>query len=75
MPNLRVQNAAAYLGLSKSNLDKMRCYGGGPKYFKVGRSVIYSTDALDAWLAMRSRDSTWSAGNDNQTTYAARKVA
>ena len=34
-------------------LDKLRCYGGGPAYAKLGASVIYSTDDLDEWIAAR----------------------
>jgi predicted DNA-binding transcriptional regulator AlpA len=56
MKNLRVSQAAAYLGISKSLLDKLRCYGGGPIYAKLGASVIYSTDDLDAWLCSKRVD-------------------
>jgi len=64
MPNIRVIEAARYVGLSKSSLDKMRMGSDGPAYFKVGRAVIYSTDDLDAWLEAKRRTSTWAA-NDN----------
>jgi len=30
LKNIRVKEAAAYVGLSKSSLDKLRCFGGGP---------------------------------------------
>ncbi|RWB65391.1 helix-turn-helix domain-containing protein [Mesorhizobium sp.] len=60
MANIRVRQAAEYVGLSKSNLDKMRCYGGGPAYIKLGNSVIYRTEDLDLWLASNRR-----ASNDN----------
>lgn len=49
MANVRVQEAAEHLGVSKSFLDKARIYGGGPDFMKFGKSVVYSTDALDAW--------------------------
>lgn len=68
MANLRVKQAAEYCGLSKSYLDKARCYGGGPAYMKLGASVIYSTADLDAWLAA-SRE----VANDDH--YAARRAA
>jgi predicted DNA-binding transcriptional regulator AlpA len=48
--NIRTQDAADYLGISKSLLDKLRCYSGGPSYTKLGRAVIYNTADLDAWL-------------------------
>ena len=51
MANFRVRQAASYLGLSKSFLDKARIYGGGPAFAKFGTAVVYSTDDLDAWMA------------------------
>ncbi|TIV73081.1 MAG: helix-turn-helix domain-containing protein [Mesorhizobium sp.] len=60
MANVRVRQAAEYVGLSKSLLDKLRCYGGGPDFVKLGASVIYRTEDLDAWVAGNRR-----AGNDN----------
>ncbi len=64
MPNIRVAEAAKYVGLSKSSLDKLRMGDDGPAFFKVGRAVIYATGDLDAWLKSKQRTSTWSA-NDN----------
>ncbi|MFC6486942.1 helix-turn-helix transcriptional regulator [Nitratireductor sp. GCM10026969] len=66
--NIRVKEAATYLGLSKSTLDKLRCFGGGPRYFKLGRAVVYSTDDLDAWMSDRICTDTWATANDNQQT-------
>jgi predicted DNA-binding transcriptional regulator AlpA len=63
MQNLKVAEAAKHLRLSKSTLDKLRCHGGGPTYFKLGRAVVYSLGDLDSWMASRRREST--AGNDN----------
>lgn len=65
MKNIRVKEAAEHVGLSKSSLDKLRCFGGGPRYFKLGRSVVYAVADLDAWMADRARTSTW-GDNDNQ---------
>lgn len=56
MKNLRVPQAADYLGISKSLLDKLRCYGGGPAYAKLGASVIYSIDDLDRWISSKRVD-------------------
>lgn len=64
MPNIRVKEAADYVGLSKSSLDKLRMGEDGPAYFKLGRAVVYSTDELDGWLESKRRSSTWA--NDNQ---------
>ncbi len=41
--------AAAYLGVSPSHLCKLRCYGGGPRYAKIGRRVNYAIPDLDTW--------------------------
>ncbi len=69
MANLRVPQAAEYVGLSKSYLDKARCFGTGPAFAKLGATVIYSTDDLDAWVAANRR----APANDNQR--AARAAA
>jgi excisionase family DNA binding protein len=69
MANMRVRQAAEYVGVSKSLLDKLRCYGGGPAYAKLGTSVIYNTDDLDDWIAARRIE----PANDNQR--AARPAA
>jgi predicted DNA-binding transcriptional regulator AlpA len=65
MQNLKVAEAAKHLRLSKSTLDKLRCHGGGPTYFKLGRTVVYSVSDLDAWMTSRRRESTAVAANDN----------
>jgi excisionase family DNA binding protein len=62
-PHVRVRDAAHYVGLSKSTLDKMRMHEGGPAFHKLGRAIVYATTDLDAWLAGKRRSSTWS--NDN----------
>lgn len=51
--NLRVPQAAEYIGLSKSYLDKARMTGTGPAYAKLGATIVYSTADLDAWVAAR----------------------
>ncbi|OQM77559.1 hypothetical protein BFN67_01610 [Pseudaminobacter manganicus] len=61
MANLRVRQAAEYVGLSKSFLDKARCFGAGPAFAKLGKTIIYSTDDLDAWVAANRR----APANDN----------
>lgn len=56
---LRVREAAARLGLSKSTLDKMRCEGRGPRYVKItGKIVGYDPADLDAYAESRKRSST-----------------
>lgn len=51
---MRADEAAAYLCLAQSTLAKLRCYGGGPAFSKVGaRRVIYDRSDLDEWLSGR----------------------
>jgi predicted DNA-binding transcriptional regulator AlpA len=55
---IRTQDAAEYLGISKSTLEKYRAYGGGPTYKKIGKICVYAIDDLDEWLKSKSRLST-----------------
>lgn len=55
---LRVPEAARFLGLSASFLNKRRCAGGGPAFRKLGRAVLYDPADLELWLADRRRFST-----------------
>lgn len=50
--------AAAYLRLSPRTLEKQRVIGGGPKFRKFGRRVMYAVADLDAWAAGRSFETT-----------------
>jgi excisionase family DNA binding protein len=55
---LPVSEAARFLGLSKSTLDKLRISGGGPTYLQLGRRVLYDVADLEAWLMPKRRSST-----------------
>ncbi|MCA3647041.1 MAG: helix-turn-helix domain-containing protein [Methylobacterium sp.] len=56
---MRVPEAARYLKLAESTLNKMRCFGGGPRFAKAGpRVVIYDRHDLDEWLEDRTCRST-----------------
>jgi predicted DNA-binding transcriptional regulator AlpA len=55
---LSVQEAARFLGLSASNLNKRRVTGGGPRFCKLGRRVVYDIRNLEEWAAERKRQST-----------------
>ncbi len=57
-------SAAKYAKLSVSTLEKMRVFGGGPRFMKLGRRVVYSTHALDQWLGERECGSTSEYGAD-----------
>jgi hypothetical protein len=50
METLNVIQAASYTKISKSSLHKLRVYGGGPLYIKVGARVVYDRLDLDTWL-------------------------
>ena len=48
---LRTGDAAAYVGLSPSTLEKKRLTGDGPRFIHLGgRSVGYDLADLDDWL-------------------------
>lgn len=59
---MRTKEAAHYVGLSPSTLEKMRVYGGGCRYTKLGRVVVYDVADLDSWVAQNSRTTTSDAG-------------
>lgn len=50
--------AAAYLNLSPRTLEKQRVIGGGPRFRKFGRRVLYALVDLDAWADQRRCAST-----------------
>ena len=48
---LTTQEAAQVLGLAVTTLCKYRCFGGGPRYLKIGKkSVRYRMSDLTTWL-------------------------
>lgn len=47
---MTVQQAAEYLGLAVSTLNKWRCHGGGPVFIKMGRAVRYRAEDLEAFV-------------------------
>jgi predicted DNA-binding transcriptional regulator AlpA len=55
---IKTKEAAAHVGLSESQLNKLRVYGGGPEYIKLGAAVLYEIAALDAWVDSHRRRST-----------------
>lgn len=59
---LRTKEAAHYVGLSPSTMEKRRVYGNGPRYTKLGRVVVYDVMDLDAWVSANSRTSTSDLG-------------
>ena len=60
--NYTPEQAAIRIGCAGSTLAKWRLNGSGPAYLKLGRSVRYAEETLNAWLAGRERRSTADAG-------------
>lgn len=59
MAYLRTPEAAKYLGLGKSTLERKRFDGSGPQFRKLGgKIVVYSTDDLDTWASKAVHAST-----------------
>ena len=52
---LNALEAAAYCRSSASTFAKLRLYGGGPSFVKLGRRVVYDLADLDTWLAAHRR--------------------
>jgi predicted DNA-binding transcriptional regulator AlpA len=56
---LRTPEAAKYVGLSTSTLEKLRLTGAGPAYQKAGpKIVVYYPEELDRWLSSHRHVST-----------------
>jgi predicted DNA-binding transcriptional regulator AlpA len=55
---LSTYEAAEYLGLGKSTLDKLRVTGGGPIFIKIGKRIVYDPADLDTWFDRHKRSST-----------------
>jgi hypothetical protein len=62
---LNCDEAGAHLKLSPRTLEKLRTIGGGPRFRKLGRRVVYTLADLDAWADARACEST------SDPTYAA----
>ncbi len=50
--------AAAFLRLSPRTLEKHRVIGGGPRFRKFGRRVMYARSDLEVWADARSFEAT-----------------
>lgn len=53
-PYLTQQQVADLLHISTRTLERLRTEGGGPRYLKAGRSVLYSESAIQTWLQNRT---------------------
>lgn len=50
--------AADFLNLSPRTLEKQRVVGGGPRFRKFGRRVVYAVDDLERWADARACETT-----------------
>ena len=55
---LNQREASAFLRLSERTLERFRLTGGGPRFAKAGRRVVYRAEDLEAWITERLRVST-----------------
>jgi predicted DNA-binding transcriptional regulator AlpA len=55
---LTVAEAATYVSLSASTLNRLRVTGGGPRYAKLAGKVLYDVHDLDQWIEVSKRGST-----------------
>jgi hypothetical protein len=63
---LNVQEAAAFLRLTRSTLDHYRCEGKGPIYRKHGTRVFYTRASLIDWSWRREFSSTSSRAGQSR---------
>jgi hypothetical protein len=57
---LKARDAAAYLGFTENWLAKMRVFGNGPVFLRMGggRQIRYRRADLDAWATANKHRST-----------------
>ena len=61
---LRTPEAAEFVGLSASTLEKLRLTGSGPAFQKAGpKIVVYYPEELERWLDSNRRISTSDPGS------------
>ena len=48
------REAAEFLGVSESYLNKARHFGNGPPFCRFGRTIRYDVQALEAWAQDRT---------------------
>ena len=56
----RTPDAARYLGVSESLLEKLRIRGTGPRFHKIpgGATILYTRTDIDAWVSAGARSCT-----------------
>ena len=51
---LTTTQLAKLLTMSPKTLERMRCEGTGPTYYKPGRKVLYSQTKINEWMSENS---------------------
>jgi excisionase family DNA binding protein len=59
---LTCEEAATLLRLSPRTLEKLRIIGGGPRFRKFGRRVLYAVEDLEGWANARCFEMTSDPG-------------
>lgn len=54
--------AAAYLGIAPQTLAILAMRGGGPRFVKLSRRVLYDPADLDSWVEQNKRQTTSDPG-------------
>ena len=54
----RTPEAGHYTSLAASTLEKLRITGGGPRFARLGRVIVYDVRDLDEWIDARKIEST-----------------
>ena len=58
---LRTRDAATYLGVGQSTLERKRTDGTGPTFRKLGPKIVtYAVEDLDSWACQQVLNSTLS---------------
>ena len=65
-PYLTTPEAARYLRLCPSTLERWRYVGAGPSYRKFGTRVVYSQQDLEAYAEAGRRSSSCDPGASNR---------
>jgi excisionase family DNA binding protein len=61
---LRTPDAAKYLGVGKSTLERKRIEGTGPAFRRLGTKIVtYAVKDLDAWASEQVLESTSQAAS------------
>jgi len=70
---LRQRDAARYIALAESTLEKLRGTGGGPPFVRLGaRAIGYDIVDLDLWIEAQKRNNTSEELGERKTSAGAK---